>query len=85
MTTAVSPTPPGFWNTVAEHVAARVTPAMKMGVRTRGPIIAYLRDLEGIARRECDSRQAIQIIASGRHLLGDKSTVGPAAGPFSHT
>jgi len=54
-----------------------------MGPRARGPIITYLRDLEGIARRECDSRQAFQIIASGCHLLGDMSTVGPADGPFS--
>ncbi|WP_125900841.1 hypothetical protein [Methylobacterium indicum] len=68
---------------MADHVAARVTPAEKMGPRARGPIITYLRDLEGIARRECDSRQAFQIIASGCHLLGDMSTVGPADGPFS--
>lgn len=83
MATDVSTTPPAFWDTVAEHVGAQVTPAIKKGQRARGPIITYLRDLEGIARRECDSRQAIQIIASGRHLLGDRSNVGPSDGPFS--
>ena len=85
MTTDVSTTPPAFWDTVAEHVGAQVTPAMKLGQRGRRPIITYLRDLEGMARRECGSRQAVQIIASGRHLLGDRSDVGPTDGPFSRT
>jgi hypothetical protein len=76
---------PAFWDTVAEHVAAQVTPALKLAPRARRPIITYLRDLERIARCECDSRQAVQIIASGRHLLGDRSHVGPNEGPFSRT
>lgn len=85
MTTDVSTTPAAFWDMVAEHVAARVTPAMKLGQRARMPTISYLRDLEGIARRECDNRQAVQIIASGRHLLGDRIEIEPADGPFSRT
>ncbi|MCJ2020775.1 hypothetical protein MKK84_25670 [Methylobacterium sp. E-065] len=85
MTTDVSTTPAAFWDTVAEHVGAQVTPAMKLGHHARRPIVTYLRDLEGIARRECDNRQAIQIIASGRHLLGDRSQVEPVDGPFSRT
>jgi hypothetical protein len=85
MTTDVSTTPPPFWDTVAELVAAQVTPAMKLGPRAREPIITYLRDLECVARHECESRQAIQIIASGRHLLGDQSSVEPMEGPFSRT
>jgi hypothetical protein len=85
MTTDVSTTPPAFWDTVAEHVAAQVGPAMKLAPRARRPIITYLRDLEGIARRECDSRQTVQIIASGRHILGDRSDIDPVDGPFSRT
>lgn len=83
MTTDVTMTPPAFWDTVADHVGAQVGPAMKLGRSARGPVITYLRDLEGIARRECDSRQTVQIIASGRHLLGDKSDIEPIDGPFS--
>lgn len=85
MPTDVTTTPSAFWATVAEHVSVQVGPAMKLRSRARGPVIAYLRDLEGIARRECDSRQIIQIIASGRHLLGDRTDIGPVDGPFSRT
>ena len=85
MTTDVSTTPPAFWDTVAEHVGAHVAPALKLRPDARRPIITYLRDLEGIARRECDSRQTIQIIASGRHLLGDQLTIESIDGPFSRT
>lgn len=74
-----------FWDTVAEHVTAKVQPALQLKQSAREPVIAYLRDLEDIARRECDSRAAIQVIASGRHLLGDRSDVGPVDGPFSKT
>jgi hypothetical protein len=85
MTTDVSASSPAFWDTVAEHVGAQVTPALKLGPLGRWPIITYLRDLEEIARRECDSRQTIQIIASGRHLLGDTTSIEPVDGPFSRT
>lgn len=85
MTKDVSTSLPAFWDKVAEHVAAQVTPALKLAPRARRPIITYLRDLEGIARRECGSRQTVQIIASGRHILGDRADIGPADGPFSRT
>jgi hypothetical protein len=76
---------PPFWDTVAQHVTAKVQPALGQKQRDREPVIAYLRDLEALARRECDSREAIQIIASGRHILGDREEVGPTDGPFSRT
>lgn len=85
MTTDVSTTLTAFWDTVAAHVAAQVAPALKMGRPARQPIITYLRDLESIARRESDSRQVVQIIASGRHILGDRSDIEPVNGPFSRT
>jgi hypothetical protein len=74
-----------FWDTVAQHVTAKVEPALRQKQPAREPVIAYLRDLEALARRECDSRDAIQVIASGRHILGDGEEVGPAEGPFSRT
>ena len=83
--THVSAAPLSFWDTVAARVAAKVTPALRQGANAREPIIAYLRDLEDIARFECDNRQTIQIIASGRRLLGDRSDVDPIVGPFSRT
>jgi hypothetical protein len=83
--TDASTTPSKFWDSVAEHVTAKVEPVLRRGRRGREPVIAYLRDLEAVARRECDSRAVIQVIASGRHVLGDRGEVGPADGPFSHT
>ena len=77
--------PEPFWAKVAEHVTAQVEPALRQGQRARQPVIAYLRDLETVARRECDSRQAIQVIASGRRVLGDLVEVEPKDGPFSRT
>ncbi|MDP4026855.1 hypothetical protein Q8W71_30105 [Methylobacterium sp. NEAU 140] len=77
--------PSDFWGTVAEHVTEKVEPVLMQGQRARTPVIAYLRDLEALARRECDSRQVIQIIASGRRILGDHVEVGAKDGPFSRT
>jgi hypothetical protein len=77
--------PPEFWETVAEHVTAQVEPVLRRKQRAREPVIAYLRDLEILARRECSSREAIQIIASGRRVLGDREDVEPTDGPFSRT
>lgn len=78
-------TPDGFWDTVADHVTAKVRPVLRQRRSARDPVIAYLRDLETVARRECESRAAIQVIASGRHVLGDRSEIGPTDGPFSRT
>ncbi len=74
--------PQEFWDTIGEHVAAKVQPTLWQDKDEREPVIAYLRDLESLARRECESRDAIQIIASGRHVLGDWQEVGPVKGPF---
>lgn len=74
-----------FWNTVAEHVTAKVRPVLGQRRRDQEPVIAYLRDLEMLARTECVSREVIQVIASGRRVLGDPDDVGPADGPFSRT
>jgi len=41
-------TPP-FWDTVAQHVTAKVQPALRQKQRDREPVIAYLRDLEALA------------------------------------
>ena len=74
--------PQEFWDTISAHVAAMVQPTLSREYREREPVIAYLRDLEAVARRECESRDSIQIIASGRHVLGDRQEVGPVNGPF---
>lgn len=72
-----------FWDAIAQHVNAKVESMLRQDQCERGPVIAYLRDLEARARRECESRDAIQIIASGRHILGDRQGIGPLDGPFS--
>ena len=64
-----------FWKTVGDRVTAKVEPALKQNPRMREPLIAYLRDLESVARLGRQGRETIQIIASGRRLLGDLSEV----------
>ena len=76
---------PEFWDTVAGTVTAKVEPVIGRGERQRSPVIDYLRDLEALARRQCSSRDTVQIIASGRRLLGDRSEIGPSDGPFART
>jgi hypothetical protein len=46
--------------------------------KARAGVIEYLRDLEAVALREGSSREALQVIASGRRLLGDRSEAAPA-------
>ena len=75
--------PPEFWETVAGLVTAKVEPVIGRGEKVRSPVIDYLRDLEALARCQCDSRDTVQIIASGRRLLGDRSEIGPPDGPFA--
>ncbi|MDP4026106.1 hypothetical protein Q8W71_26105 [Methylobacterium sp. NEAU 140] len=70
---------------IAEHVTAKVGPALRQNRSAREPVIAYLRDLEALVRRECESRAVIQVIASGRRILGDRQEVGSTGGPFSRT
>ncbi len=76
---------PGFWETVAGTVTAKVEPVIGRGEKQRGPVIDDLRDLEALARRQCDNRDTVQIIASGRRLLGGRSEIGPSDGPFART
>lgn len=72
-----------FWDSVAGMVTAKVEPVLGRGEKQRGPVIDYLRDLEVLARRQCSSRETVQIIASGRRLLGDRSEIGPPDGSFT--
>ena len=77
--------PTEFWDTVGGMVTARVEPVIGRGEKQRSRVIDYLRDLEAVARRQCSSRDTVQIIASGRRLLGDRSEIGPSDGPFART
>ena len=74
-----------FWLQVERDVAAKVENVLNLGKVQRDPVITYLRDLEVMARTACDRRQTVQIIASGRSLLGDRIALGPHDGPFAHT
>lgn len=66
---------PEFWDGLADHITASVAPVLRRNRRAREPVIAYLRDLEVLARHECESRDVIQIIASARRLLGDQEEI----------
>jgi hypothetical protein len=77
--------PAEFWSTVAGLVTAKVEPVIGRAEKLRTPVIEYLRDLEALARRQCDSRDTVQIIASARRLLGDGSEIGPPDEPFART
>lgn len=67
-----------FWRELELAVISKVDAALNKGEKTRAPLISYLRDLEVTARAECDRRQTVQIIASGRSMLGDQSVLGPS-------
>ncbi|MCJ2037024.1 hypothetical protein [Methylobacterium sp. J-068] len=73
-----------FWASVASDVTARVEPVLahdgkRQDGTARDGVLDYLRDLEAVALREGSSREALQVIASGRRLLGDRSEVAPDA------
>lgn len=74
-----------FWRRVPALVTSKVQLARGMDEETRRPVIGYLRDLEAVARSECECRETVQVIASGRRLLGDKTAMPPGNGPFSRT
>lgn len=76
--------PAEFWLELERNVSSKVDDALNLGEIPRELLISYLRDLELMARTACDRRQTIQIIASGRSLLGDRTQVGPSDGPFAH-
>ena len=76
--------PTEFWFEVERHVAAKVEKALNTNKFPRELLISYLRDLEVMARTACDRRQTVQIIASGRSLLGDREALGPHEGPLEY-
>jgi hypothetical protein len=69
-----------FWEAIPGLVEARVTSVFGRAPKAREPVIEYLRDLEVVARQECSRRQAVQVIASGRRLLGDETDIGNGLG-----
>ena len=69
--------------TVAGTVTAKVEPVIGRGEKQRGPVIDDLRDPEALARRPGGGPETVQIIASGRRRLGDRSEIGPSEGPFA--
>ena len=73
-----------FWLQVERDVCTRVDGVLNLDEAQREPVITYLRDMEVLARTACDRRQTVQIIASGRSLLGDRTALGPHDGPFVH-
>ncbi|WP_238292762.1 hypothetical protein [Methylobacterium longum] len=73
-----------FWRELELTVTSKVGAAINKGEKIRSPLVSYLRDLEVTARAECGRRQTIQIIASGRSLLGDRSVLGPSDVPFAN-
>jgi hypothetical protein len=70
--------PAAFWASVANDVTSRVEPVLARDAKAREGVIEYLRDLEAVALRDGSSREALQVIASGRRLLGDRSDAPPA-------
>ena len=76
--------PDEFWTELEHNVASNVENALNADEVPRELLISYLRDLEIMARTACDRRQTVQIIASGRSLLGDREVLGPQDGPFAH-
>ena len=75
--------PAEFWSEVERHVSTKVEEALNTRKFPRELLISYLRDLEVMARSACDRRQTVQIIASGRSILGDRTVLGPRDGPFT--
>lgn len=74
-----------FWTDVERNVSSTIEGALNSDRARRDLVISYLRDLEIMARTACDRRQTIQVIASARSVLGDRTPLGPNDGPFAHT
>ncbi|TXM94748.1 hypothetical protein FV232_26430 [Methylobacterium sp. WL30] len=74
-----------FWRGVPVLVTSKVQLAQGQDAETRRAVIGYLRDLEAVARSECECRETVQVIASGRRLLGDRTEMASGNGPFSRT
>ena len=62
-----------FWEVIIPDVTSMVGENLRSGADERLAVIQYLRDLEAIARSEACSRDVVQVIASGRRLLGDRA------------
>ena len=73
-----------FWADLERNVSSKVGDALNTDKVPHELLISYLRDLEVMARTACDSRQTVQIIASGRSLLGDREVLGPKDCAFSY-
>lgn len=73
-----------FWRELELAVTSKVNAAINKGEKIRSPLISYLRDVEVMARAERGRGQTVQIIASGRSLLGDRSVLGPSDVPFAN-
>lgn len=76
--------PANFWAELERTVSEKVGDALNTDEVPHELLISYLRDLEVMARTACHSRQTVQIIASGRSLLGDRQVIGPKDCAFSY-
>ena len=65
-----------YWRKLERTVSAKVGGALSKSDGDNETLILYLRDLEEVARAECDRAETIQIIASGRRLLGARAPSG---------
>ena len=74
--------PDGYWQHLEQVISAEVETALGKNEDARRPLVTYLRDLEEIAHAEGGQRQTVQVIVSGRRLLGDRSGIGSADEPF---
>lgn len=64
-----------FRDDLVELVTSRVRRALRFDAADRLTVVRYLQELETVARPDNPSRQVVQVIASGRRLLGDRSEV----------
>ena len=73
----------GYWRGLERHVTSKVDAAMLGTEEAREWFIPNLRGLERMARKEGGESQTIQMIMSGRRLLGDRSAVSLTDDPFA--
>lgn len=71
-----------FWINLERLVSATVEQALRESGARRAAVIEYLENIEEMARREPDRRQTLQILASGRNLLGERSGIRPPRDSF---
>jgi len=69
---------------VERDVTTKVEAAPITRQRSKVPVLSCLRDLERLVRSKCDRRRTVQIIASGRSLLGDRIVLGPSDVPLAN-